>query len=429
MLNFLTFLHVTGSNILPLEDLSRDIPLDLKEVVSLDINLIPITNKAKELDVAKLESSKKLDPKNKDGLIFKRAILQKELETIAQSLNKEQKAYQEYLKSLEVFKNAQNKILGEKSDKSLTTITSLKEEIAYLTQGLPNDLDALDKKRAGITKRIFEQLLSKIGFYKEIYQPLIHFIEQEKETQEQSDSVLDFAVGLIFDKQKFSDQFFSFINQSKDGSFQGKESGQKLLKSILNKFELASDIGLFGMIEEIIKSLKTDVTKKEVNTTLLDSQLKGNKKDFYDFFYGLEYLNVQYTIQFNGKSLNDNEFSPGEKGALLLIFYLLIDRNKIPLIMDQPEENLDNESVYVLLVPYIKRAKMNRQIFVVTHNPNLAVVCDAEQVICTSMNKKTNEVRYSFGSIENPEMNKKISNILEGTLPAFDIRDRKYLRD
>ena len=137
---------------------------------------------------------------------------------------------------------------------------------------------------------------------------------------------------------------------------------------------------------------------------------------------------MQYTIMFNGKSLNDNEFSPGEKGALLLIFYLLIDKNKMPLVMDQPEENLDNESVYVLLVPYIKKAKQSRQILVVTHNPNLAVVCDAEQIICASMNKKTDEIRYTAGSIENPEMNKKVSDVLEGTLPAFDIRDEKYIR-
>jgi predicted ATPase len=96
--------------------------------------------------------------------------------------------------------------------------------------------------------------------------------------------------------------------------------------------------------------------------------------------------------------------------------------------MDQPEENLDNESVYSLLVPYIKRAKKRRQIIIVTHNPNLAIVCDAEQIICATMNKKKNEIRYESGSIEDPEINKKVVNVLEGTMPAFSKRDEKYHR-
>ena len=72
---------------------------------------------------------------------------------------------------------------------------------------------------------------------------------------------------------------------------------------------------------------------------------------------------------------------------MLLIFYLLVDNDDIPLIIDQPEENLDNQTVYKLLVPSIKEAKNRRQIIIVTHNPNLAVVCDAEQIIHASIDK------------------------------------------
>ncbi len=111
-----------------------------------------------------------------------------------------------------------------------------------------------------------------------------------------------------------------------------------------------------------------------------------------------------------------------------MIFYLLIDKQDIPLIIDQPEENLDNETIYKVLVPCIKAAKERRQVILVTHNPNLAVVCDAEQVICSSIDKKNDfRVSYNTGSIENPDINKKILDILEGTRPAFDNRDSKYL--
>ena len=64
----------------------------------------------------------------------------------------------------------------------------------------------------------------------------------------------------------------------------------------------------------------------------------------------------------------------------------------------------------------------------ITHNPNLAVVCDAEQIICCSINKhEGNRLSYKSGAIENLEINKAIVDILEGTRPAFDNRTLKYL--
>jgi len=63
----------------------------------------------------------------------------------------------------------------------------------------------------------------------------------------------------------------------------------------------------------------------------------------------------------------------------------------------------------------------------VTHNPNLAVVCDAEQVVHAKILKEDgNEVVYTSGSIENVEINVKIVDVLEGARPAFDKRDAKY---
>jgi len=139
----------------------------------------------------------------------------------------------------------------------------------------------------------------------------------------------------------------------------------------------------------------------------------------------LSHLKPIYNLQWDGKGVE--LLSPGERGQLLLIFYLLIDRNSTPLIIDQPEENLDNQTVYKVLVPCIKEAKEKRQVILVTHNPNLAVVCDAEQIICVKMDKKDNNtVSYATGAIENPVINHKIVEILEGTEPAFNVRKSKY---
>jgi hypothetical protein len=63
----------------------------------------------------------------------------------------------------------------------------------------------------------------------------------------------------------------------------------------------------------------------------------------------------------------------------------------------------------------------------VTHNPNLAVVCDAEQVIWSDLDVKNNfKINYTGGAIENPTINEKLVDILEGTYPAFNKRGRKY---
>jgi ABC-type transport system involved in cytochrome bd biosynthesis fused ATPase/permease subunit len=146
-----------------------------------------------------------------------------------------------------------------------------------------------------------------------------------------------------------------------------------------------------------------------------------------DSVFGLEYLEPRYRLRWSGKDLE--ELSPGERGTLLLIFYLLIDLRDTPLIIDQPEENLDNETVSQILVPCLGEARNRRQVIIVTHNPNLAVVCDSDQVIYSHIDKVHNSrVEYISGALENPQTNELVVRVLEGTRPAFDKCDEKYQR-
>lgn len=88
-----------------------------------------------------------------------------------------------------------------------------------------------------------------------------------------------------------------------------------------------------------------------------------------------------------------------------------------------------NENVYHILVHFIKEVKEKRQIIIVTHNPNLAIVCDAAQIIHMQIDKENrNEVKFYSASIEDESINKAIVSVLEGTLPAFNNRDSKYFR-
>ncbi|KND50677.1 MAG: ATPase involved in DNA repair [Parcubacteria bacterium C7867-001] len=405
--------------------------IDLTKVLSLKINDGVLKTKKTELSAEKEKLDEKLEqnnPKSTTSFYIKKAKQEAELAKITATLDADQKQYKEYLQALKEYGEKKQAIEGKKGDTSLDTIISLEEEIDFVKNKLKGFLQQGYKKREETLKKVFKELGQKIKFYQEIYTPIVSFIESEKETQEKSGNVLSFSAGLVFGRPKFVDDFFSFVNQGKDGSFQTVAGGQKILNAIMDKYDLTKEDGVCGFTEDLLTHLRNDNTGTTPKTNHIKSQLKKDQTDFYDYVFNLDYLDVKYKILFNGKDLNANEFSPGEKGALLLIFYLLIDKENIPLVIDQPEENLDNESVYTLLVPYIKKAKSRRQIIAVTHNPNLAVVCDAEQIICASMDKKKSEVKYVSGSIEDSDINKKIVDILEGTLPAFTVRDRSYIR-
>lgn len=145
----------------------------------------------------------------------------------------------------------------------------------------------------------------------------------------------------------------------------------------------------------------------------------------YDFLWGFSYLEPEYSLKLDGKDLS--HLSPGERGTLLLVFYLLVDKSNKPIIVDQPEENLDSETVYRLLIPVIKEVKKRRQIIMVTHSPNIAVVCDAEQIIHARIDRADgNNVIYTMGAIESPTLNRYLVDVLEGTRPAFENREAKY---
>jgi ABC-type lipoprotein export system ATPase subunit len=176
--------------------------------------------------------------------------------------------------------------------------------------------------------------------------------------------------------------------------------------------------------------LKLWSNDNEVQLDKLKDNLKDpNKiKELYDYLFGLEYLQPFYEIRYETKTLG--KLSSGERGALLLTFYLLLDTNEYPIIIDQPEANLDNESIVTKLEPLIKQAKKRRQIIIVTHNPNIALCCDAEQIIYCEHNsdEPSKSIKYTSGSIESKEINEKLLKILEGGRMAFDTRDKKYIQ-
>ena len=225
----------------------------------------------------------------------------------------------------------------------------------------------------------------------------------------------------------FEDDFLEYIHRNKIGNFYGDEESKKSVEKLVTArdFNVTEDVVAF--LDDVMSALTSVERGMEKEPVTIRSQLKGTKKieDLYDFLFGLKYLEPRYALKLGAKDIS--QLSSGEKGALLLVFYLLLDPEEIPIIIDQPEQNLDNESVVKLLVDCIRQARARRQVVIVTHNPNLAVVCDADQVICCYLDKANgNAVTYECGAIEDGSINKTAVDVLEGTYAAFDNRRMKY---
>ena len=119
--------------------------------------------------------------------------------------------------------------------------------------------------------------------------------------------------------------------------------------------------------------------------------------------------------------------SPGQKSAAILAFILNSGEN--PLIIDQPEDDLDNSLIYSLVVKSIRKMKSKRQIIIVTHNPNIPVLGDAEGIIVLERNnqgKVTFRKGKKAGCIEEKLIREGICEIMEGGEDAFRKRERKY---
>src|SRR5258706_2863379 len=147
------------------------------------------------------------------------------------------------------------------------------------------------------------------------------------------------------------------------------------------------------------------------------------------WLYDTSHIRIDYGIEYEGVAIE--QLSPGTRGVVLLLLYLAVDRQDLrPLIIDQPEENLDPNSVFEELVPHFREARKRRQIIIVTHNANLVVNTDADQVIVASCEPGAQGqlpfIDYDTGSLENPDIRDAVCDILEGGERAFLERERRY---
>jgi ABC-type lipoprotein export system ATPase subunit len=390
-------------------------------IISLEVDTSSIT----QLDTTFRKTSEEQDVllmgESPTSLLHRRETTEAEIKTIKSQLGEKQRLFLLYKEQLAHWKQSKIELQGDK-DKN-NTIAWYKAEIAELNN-LPAKRAELRAERFVIVKDLHERLKTIKNEYQILYQPVQKFV--------QSAASMDMPLPLNFDvrivEREFQDKFLTHINKGARGSFSGIEKSNLLIHTMLRETNFMDTDAVVLFLEKIDDMLHFDKRVGFPNSDELsvsDQLTKSSTpENLYNFLFGLEYLAPQYSLTYNNQEIS--QLSPGERGLLLLVFYLLVDNDDIPLVIDQPEENLDNQTIFNVLVTCIKQAKQRRQVIIVTHNPNLAVVCDAEQIIHAECDKVNKLFSYVSGGIESPEIKERVIKILEGTQPAFVNRQQKY---
>lgn len=348
--------------------------------------------------------------------------VQKEIVVNAtQELNGPQKTYQAYQVTLAEWQARMAVLVGTPTVPD--SKSGIEARLALIAQ-LPARLTSKRNERDAVAREIMHILISQRSSREQLFEPLQRTIAEHPLIGTEYD--LKFKAHLQTFSDLVSGPLFSIAKQNV-GELRGEEESKLAVSDRLAAQDMNTELGAIAFANAVHDLLHVSSRAIKPNAADLTPVLRKerNAEEIYDHVFGFEYLTPHYTLMFQDTPIE--QLSPGQRGALLLIFYLLVDRGRNPIILDQPEENLDNETVVDLLVPVLAHAKESRQILMVTHNPNLAVVCDAEQIIMCRLDRKGGaKISYETGSIEDTRLNASVVKILEGAKPAFNNRGGKY---
>ncbi len=248
----------------------------------------------------------------------------------------------------------------------------------------------------------------------------------------------------------------TFTSQSSDLEFSARkvfraEQLQQKIEDILNNKSF-SRFRAFH-IREINEGILSPENLRALIESLLTNSVETLQfKSSYTVESGLrelltDWYNIDYAVKMDNDKIQD--MSPGKKALVLLRLLISLAESKCPILIDQPEDDLDNRSIFDELIGFIREKKVDRQIITVTHNANIVLGGDAEQVIVANQKggnspNRQYQFEYRGGSIEDNSpvldengqalpgilnqkgMQEHICEILEGGEQAFDLRRHKY---
>jgi len=271
----------------------------------------------------------------------------------------------------------------------------------------------------------FENLTTEQGILQELYGPVKKHLGSEAASKTEQE--LEFAIHWDADVEAWLQQGVALFDQRRTlpyGTFAG--IGNAARTFLVPAWTSGDPTTIRPALESFLSEFKKIPAKDYL-------RVETTREQLLVWLYDVGHVSLRYGLKYNGADLE--KLSPGTKGIVLLILYLGMDvRDSRPLIVDQPDENLDNESIFQLLTAYFRAAKARRQIILITHNPNLVVNADSEQVIVAKCERRQNGlpyITYVTGALEDnrpPDagIKQQVCKILEGGSDAFKRRERRY---
>ncbi len=403
-----------------LEEDATELGLRADDLVALTVTNSKPTQIRDQSQNEVVRTNEAFDAVDPPGLRQQLASIEARVNELQSRLDAPNRAYQTYLGALAEWQAKRASIEGTEDDPE--SLNGLKGRLAALSQ-LPSKIAKSRIDQSELALQIHSEKIAQATVYRELYGPVQDFINSHPLAQNKLR--LEFRAELT--NEDFGSRFLELLALNRKGSFMGIDEGRAKVEALTQPVDWESPDAARQFLTLMDTALHVDERPGQGGDVQLKDQLpKGRKpEEVFNLLYSLEYIRPRYVLRWEGKELS--MLSPGERGTLLLVFYLLIEKGDMPLIIDQPEGNLDNLTVAKVLIECIKAARKRRQVFIVTHNPNLAVVSDADQVIYAGMDKENgNAITYETGALENPAMGQYVTDVLEGTRWAFGVRDAKY---
>lgn len=304
------------------------------------------------------------------------------------------------------------------------TLKRLDDQIAQ-AQGADARRTAHITHRRSLYLQVFEQLVREEQVLADLYAPLKQRLVGAKGALQK----LAFVTERTIDLDRWCDDGENQFDLRSGNRVRGRGGIRKLAQEHLVP---AWRTGTAHNVADAMDTFRDQIQieMKNMPPWVNADQRRAWYKDVSAWLYSTDHIRLRYGIEYDGVAIE--HLSPGTRGVVLLLLYLAVDlHDQRPLIIDQPEENLDPNSVFEELVPHFRDARKRRQVIVVTHNANLVVNTDADQVIvATSTRQGTGaglpEIDYQAGSLENPAIRGLVCQILEGGERAFLERERRY---
>jgi len=353
-----------------------------------------------------------------------------------------------------------------KSIQDLEVLTAANKGIAdqFREQGINQDISSLLNKVAEYQKAIDrassklseinqrtseyqdyisdrEKLISKYEKYLNIQKDNIDKafqnlkIKQPSWNDEQNELVQEILAdihingNIVFNLKQFYSGIEDCVNKGKFRGTVDKSTQDRLQET----FGVSSANDFFRLLKGE-KIINCDLDKISIEDFFWKTEFfnKGGRFELLSYLYSpsniKKYLYANADFQYKEKTVG--KLSVGQRGTFYVCLKLATDPFGSPFVFDQPEDDLDNEFIMLQLVPLFRKIKKYRQVIIVTHNANLVVNTDAEQIIIAE--NLGDNIAYHSGSVEdgsvkeNKGIKAAICNILEGGSYAFEKRERKY---